>query len=111
MAALAAGAGTSTVTCSPAPALGAASIAPGRTVMTGTSALTFASTVNAPPKIEWIAVPSPLMSTTSESTPEPIRAASRPATSLPSAVAGISTAAGVADSTSFSSTSTNGVTR
>ena len=79
--------------------------------MTGTSALTLASTVNAPPKMECTAVPSERMSTTSESTPEPIRAASRPAISLPSAVAGISTAAGPADSTSFSSTSTNGVIR
>ena len=86
-------------------------MAPGRTVITGTSALTLASTVNAPPKMEWIAVPSALTSTTSDSTPEPIRAANRPAISLPSAVAGSRTAAGPADSTRFANTSTNGVIR
>ena len=109
--AFSAGAGTSTVTCSPAPAAGAASTAPGRTVITGTSALTLASTVNAPPKIECTPVPSALTSTTSDSTPEPIRAASRPAISLPSAEAASSTAAGLALSTSDPSTSTNGVIR
>jgi electron transfer flavoprotein alpha subunit len=41
----AAGAGTSTVTCSPAPAAGEASMAPGRTVITGVSPLALASTV------------------------------------------------------------------
>ncbi len=109
--ALGAGAGTSTVTCSPAPGLGWGSTAPGRTVITGTSALTLASTMNAPPKIECTAVPPDLTSTTSDSTPEPIRAASRPPISLPSAVAGSRTAAGPADSTSAASTSTNGVIR
>ncbi len=44
-------AGTSTLTTSPAPAAGSASMAPGRTVITGVSPGAWASTVNAPPKM------------------------------------------------------------
>ncbi len=52
LAAFSAGSGTSTVTFSPAPSAGSASIAPARTVITGVSPLACASTVNAPPKME-----------------------------------------------------------
>jgi len=85
--------------------------ATGRTVITGTSVVTWASTVYAPPKMEWTPIPPSLTSTTSTSRPDPVRAASRPAISLPSADAAMSTPAGAADSTSDASTSTTGVTR
>src|SRR5699024_8013028 len=62
-------------------------------------------------KIEWTTDPAGLISTTSLSSPEPMRAAKRPATSLPSMLAGTSTAAGETDSASDACTSTFGVTR
>jgi hypothetical protein len=109
--AFSAGSGTSTLTCSPAPSEGSASMAPGRTVITGVSPLAWPSTVNAPPKMDQMALLSAFTSTTSTNRPDPIRAASRPAISLPSALAASKTAAGLADSASDASTSTEGVMR
>ena len=67
--------------------------------------------VHAPPNTECVAPtpPSALPSaTTSLSQPDPVRTASRPAISLPSADAAISTAAGSTRSTSVASTPTCG---
>ena len=68
-------------------------------------------TMMAPPKMDCSATgpSSPgVRSTASVSTPEPILTASRPAISLPSPVAGTSTAAGDACATSAASTSAAG---
>ncbi|SKT71609.1 Uncharacterised protein [Mycobacteroides abscessus subsp. abscessus] len=73
--------------------------------------MAWASTVNAPPKIECRALPPSRTSTTSVSRPEPRRAARRPATSLPSVVAAIRMPAGLAVSASAARMSTLGVTR
>lgn len=82
-----------TGTCSAAPAEASGAYEFGRTVTTGTPVPIFDCTVIAPPKICCVA-PSPSTATALVSTPEPILNASRAATSLFSAVDGISTAAG-----------------
>ncbi len=104
-------AGTSTVSCVPAAACSSMSMEPERHEITAVSVVAWACTVNAPPKIEWVAAPSPSMSTTSLSQPELVRTARRPATSRPSAPAGMSTALGETRSTSTARASTCGVDR
>src|SRR5262249_18715788 len=89
----------STVTGSSAAAPGDTSGATafGRTATIGMPAVTFDLTMMAPPKMDCSATgpPSPgVRSTASVSTPEPVLTASRPATSLPSAVAGTSPGGG-----------------
>ena len=67
----------------------------------------FACTDHAPPNTECVP-PCASSATTSLSQPDPVRTASRPATSLPSAEDAMSTAAGSTRSTSAASTSTCG---
>ena len=76
-------------------------------MITGCSVADFACAINAPPNTECV-TPSAVTSTTSLSQPEPVRSASRPAISLPSADTAINTATGLTPSTSAASTSTCG---
>jgi hypothetical protein len=80
-------------------------------VITGMPLVILDRTTNAPPNTDWVATPSASRSTTSASRPEPVRRASRPAISLPSGLAEISTAAGETRPASAARTSTFGLTR
>ena len=75
---------------------------------TGWAVFAVARAVHAPPKTEWVA-PSGATATTSLSQALPVRTASRPAISLPSADVAIRTATGSIRSTSAASTPTCGV--
>ena len=76
--------------------------------MTGWAVFAFASTEYAPPNALCVTDSGPT-ATASLSSPDPVRTASRPAISWPSADVPIRTAAGETDSTSPASTSTSGV--
>ena len=78
--------------------------------MIGVPCDTLDFTMTEPPKIDCVAVKSASIPTASVTTPESTLTASRPATSLPSAVEGISTAAGDFSATSLASTSAFGAT-
>src|SRR5215470_16011990 len=99
---------------SAAPAAGSAVIAFGRTAMIGVPLTTRECTVIAPPKFGCSATGAPSSPATtltaSVSTPEAVLTASRPATSLPSRVPAISTAAGAFSATSEASSSAAGAT-
>ena len=85
---------TETSRRSPAADAGSGAMEFGRTVMIGTPVRTLDRTTVDPPKTLWVAWRSAETSTASVMTPEPSRTASRPATSLPSAVLDTSTALG-----------------
>jgi hypothetical protein len=78
--------------------------------MIGVPVPTLACAMMPPPKIECSATRPSVTSTTSVRTPEPVFTASRPATSLPSAVAETSTAAGAFSFTSWASRAAFGAT-
>ncbi len=104
---------TATGASSAAPGDGSGVTAFGRTATIGVPARTRDFTTMAPPKMDCSATgpSSPgARSTASVRMPEPVLTASRPATSLPSPVAAMSTAAGEACATSEASTSAAGAT-
>jgi hypothetical protein len=82
--------------------------------MIATPLLTVAWTLTDPPKLACDTSADPsgpaVTSTASVSTPAPALTASRPATSLPSAVPAMSTAAGDTEATSWASSSAFGAT-
>src|SRR6266540_2910145 len=80
----------------------------GLTVSSGVPLRTRERTVVAPPKTLWVATSSASRSTMSASTPQPLRAARRAATSLPDGVAATRIAAGWARSAAATSASTAG---
>jgi hypothetical protein len=80
----------------------------GRTVKIGVPVDTRDVTNTLPPNTDWSAIRSGLTPTASVITPDLVFTASRPATSLPSAVEASSTAAGPRSATSDASTSALG---
>ena len=78
---------------------------------TGAPWLTAALTCQLPANTDWVVVPSAAMSVASVISPEPSLTASRPATSLPSAVEVSSTAAGATAAAIWASASALGATR
>ena len=86
-----------TETCSSAgcAAEGSGAVELGRMVMIGVPVATLDLTIHAPPKIGCSQTRSALTPTASVMTPPPVLTASRAATSLPSALQGIKTAAGI----------------
>ena len=94
------------VTCSTVPAAGdsVGAVLLARTVMIGVPVATLDCTTTLPPKIGCSAVRSAVTPTASVMSPLPVLTASRAAISLPSALLGSSTAAGLVEETSCAST-------